>query len=260
MYRTLEIPALRALTGPIDRVARRAHVRPEMTDGRQSAWRSSLTLVAAAALVITAALVVMMMLIRTRSASGAELRALLDDPACTAPCWARIVPGVTSAGEAMAILETHPWIAQVHRSLDKISFWWNGQQPTLFDDTGRAFHGRLELQLIDGVERVSSIVLATRADLGTMQLELGQPETLTLHAITGGEDTRAGVVHVAHYPALGITAFNLLHCPLSVTDFWHAPAVIAFGEPVLAFPGEKIDQSTSRLPDGFFAGRAPFCG
>jgi hypothetical protein len=260
VYQTIEIPALRALTGPADSAARRGHVEEQATAQPRAGRSGLLTAAAGAGLIITAALVTILILIRAQHADGAALHALLSDPACAGACWAGIVPGVTSADEAVTLLEAHPWVDQVQRSADKISFWWNGQQPAILDDTGRAFHGRIELRLIDGVERVSSIVLATRAAFGTVQLQLGQPEALTLHAIAGDDDTRAGVVHIGHYPDRGITAFNLLRCPLAVTDFWNAPTYIAFGEPTLVFAGQKIEQPTYKLPDGFFAGRAPYCG
>lgn len=262
MYQTIEIPALRALTPSSDYPPGGEHVEIEKRaiEMAHAAREGMLETVAVTGMMVTAALVLILILIRTLPADGVELRALLNDPACAGACWAGIVPGVTSADEAVILLEAHPWIDEVQRSADKISFWWNGRQPAVLDDTGRAFHGRIELRLIDGVERVSSIVLATRAAFGTVQLELGQPDALTLYAIAGDDDTRAGIVHIGHYPDRGLTAFNLLRCPLAVTDFWQAPTYIAFGEPTLVFAGQKIEQAVYKLPDGFFAGRAPYCG
>lgn len=248
MYQSIDLPAFRTAAAPT---------------GRNSAFRlpgvpGSVKLIGGVALSV-AVLMLVLTVITSTAYHNADLRALVSDPTCATPCWAGIVPGVTSAAEAIAALENHPWIAQVQPSLGKISFWWNGQQPALFDDTGRAFHGRLELGLIDGVERVVSIVLATRALLGDVQLTLGQPDALTLFAVAASETTRAGVVHVGEYTTRGITAFNLLSCGLDVADFWSTSTFIAFGTPTLAFAGERYDSSVYALPAGFFADHGPVC-
>jgi len=260
MYQTIQLPAVRPITDPADCAAQRSRARRKAQAKTRGASLSLFGLVAISAVVVASLLTVTMALINTQPYANAEIRALVSDPTCASPCWAGIIPGVTTAAEAVAILADHPWIDQVQESIGKISFWWNGQQPAILDDTGRAFHGRLEIRLIEGIERVASIVLATRAAFGDIQLELGQPDALTLYAIAGDDDTRAGVVHVGRYGGRGISIFNLLNCPVEVTDFWHAATFIAFGEPTLAFEGEKIENDAYKLPDGFFAGRAPYCG
>jgi len=247
MYQSIDFPALRttAPTGP------NISLRLPAVSGPVKLMGGVALSVAVFSLVIT--------LLTSAAYHNADLRALVNDPTCPTPCWAGIVPGVTTAAEAIALLETHPWIAQVQPSIGKVSFWWNGQQPALFDDTGRAFHGRLELTLIDGVERVVSIVLATRALLGDVQLTLGQPDGLTLLAVAASETTRAGVVHLGSYAARGITAFNLLDCGLNVADFWATNTFIAFGTPTLTFGGDKYESSVYPIPVGFFADHGPFC-
>lgn len=260
MYQTIQLPAVRPFARPADRAARKPRTQQVAKSDTRQAGINLFGLIAVSVVVVTSVLTVTMALIHAQPYANPDVRAIVSDPTCDSPCWAGIVPGVTSASEAIAILEAHPWIDQVQESVGKISFWWNGQQPAILDDTGRAFHGRLEIRLIEGIERVASIVLATRAAFGDVQLELGQPDALTLYAIAGDDDTRAGVVHVGEYVARGISIFNLLNCPLEVTDFWHAATFIAFGEPTLAFEGEKIENDTYKLPDGFFAGRPPYCG
>lgn len=249
MYQTIELPAYTTHTPTITR--RTAAQRPVFTGLLR------VSVVMAVALVTLFAL--MMTLIGSRSYTNTPLRALVVDPTCTAPCFAGITPGVTTAAEAIDLLEAHPWVAQVQPAVNKVSFWWNGQQPALLDDSGRAFHGRLEIRIIDGVERVASIVLASRAAFGDVLLELGEPDALTLHAVAASDDTRAGVVHVGSYALRGITVFNLLECPVQVAEYWAANTFIAFGEPTLAFQGQKINIDRYKLPDGFFAERGVIC-
>jgi len=98
------------------------------------------------------------------------LFALVQPPEnCATPCWQGIRPGVTTADEAIAVLEAHPWIADMTSVANAVTWRWNGAQPF---PANRDDGGSLG---ISG-EVVSTITLETAARLGDLWLLLDQPE------------------------------------------------------------------------------------
>ena len=171
------------------------------------------------------------------------------------PCWNGIQPGVTTLDEAVSVLAANPSVSDYMVSPGKVSWWWNGEQSALLDDSGRAFHGRMEYALVNGQERITSVVLDTNVPMGDLRLTLGAPDSLTLHTIRPQEVQRAGIVYLASYD--GLYAFTTLDCPMNVDEFWRSPSYIAFGAPNLAFEGENFQFQS--LPDWFFRDQAPGC-
>ncbi len=54
-------------------------------------------------------------IIRAQPYDDSELRAFLTPPSgCAMPCFMGIRPGVTTADEAIAILEAHEWVSNVN--------------------------------------------------------------------------------------------------------------------------------------------------
>ncbi len=53
----------------------------------------------------------------------------LDKPACQAPCWQNITPGMTTMEEALSIFENTPEIAVTHKSEDGIDFVFDPTKP-----------------------------------------------------------------------------------------------------------------------------------
>lgn len=241
---TTEIPAYREVVSP--RVI--ALPRLGLLGGLAVKFALALTGIFAAALALTHAL----------PYNGDNVQALITPPAdCAMPCWNGVQPGVTTVGEAVAILEADPTVADFLVSPGKISWWWNGDQSALLNSTGRAFHGRMETALVNDQETITSVVLDTNVLMGDVRLALGEPNSLTLYTIRAQETAqRAGVVHVADYG--GLYVFNLLDCPMNVSDFWASPSYIAFGSPNLVFEGETFQ--TEGLPNWFFRDQAPGCG
>jgi hypothetical protein len=186
-----------------------------------------------------------------------DLRALIAPSAnCAMPCWNHIQPGLTTADEAVALLRADPFVADYRVSPGQISWWWNGEQAALLDMSGRAFHGRIETALVNGQERVTSVVLDTTVLMGDVQLTLGDPESVTLYTVQPREAAqRAGIVYVANYHDLSV--FTILDCPMNVADFWHAPGYIAIGKPNLTFDEQTYQYDA--LPDWFFRDQTPGC-
>ncbi|HLU10082.1 MAG TPA: hypothetical protein VK003_10485 [Oceanobacillus sp.] len=242
---TTEIPAYKSATAPRTQPQPRLH---NMLGGLVVKLALALTGIFAASLALTHA----------QPYNGEDLIALITPPAnCAMPCWNGIQPGVTTANDAAAILQADPNVADVLVLPGKISWWWNGEQSSLLDASGRAFHGRMETAMVNGQETITSIVLDTNVLLGDVRLTLGEPDSLTLHTVASEDQSqRSGIVHVAHYGDLYV--FNMLECPMNVSDFWASPSYIAFGAPNLVFEGETFEYDS--LPNWFFRDQAPGCG
>lgn len=188
---------------------------------------------------------------------ASALNELLTPPdGCSMPCWHGIQPGSTTVTEAAEILQALPFIDDVRVASGMISWWWSDSRPSVYVQTGRAFDGRIETAMINGEDRVTSIVLQTTMTLGQMELALGDPDSRTLHTVHPENDRQSdGVVHVAHYGSVNV--FNILTCPMDVVDFWNSPVYVAFGTPNLVFDGEVFQTET--LPEWFFRDTAPGC-
>lgn len=196
-------------------------------------------------------------LLRGVSSPNTDIQALLTAPAdCAAPCWNGIQPARTTVEDAVSLLAADPSVADYQMTPGKISWWWNGDQPALLSTSGRAFHGRMEYETVDGEDRITSIVLASVIALGDVQLTLGDPDSITLHTVRPQDAAqRAGAVYVAHYDTLSV--FAVLDCPMNVEDFWKSPVYIAFGTPALIFEGDTYQVGS--LPEWFFRDQAPGC-
>ena len=166
------------------------------------------------------------------------LQTALFSPACAPPCFLGIRPGVTTRAESLALLQAHPWVAEIDAKAgySTLSWTWNGSQPAFLQD------GRLSI--MDDV--VARIDLLTGADAATTALVLGAPRVwyFTLWSIN---NTRSMMTTLyfeqrAVYDNLEVISAN--YCPLTVQSQWTLPTQI----------------SMPALPDhpGYGATRRPF--
>jgi hypothetical protein len=91
----------------------------------------------------------------------AAMRAFFAPDDCPTPCFAGIRPGVTTYGDALAILSAHPWVGQIDRTQDGLAWAWNGQQP----DFANSFGSNFVLGHIDfaaGIVRTIRVQTTTR--------------------------------------------------------------------------------------------------
>lgn len=241
------LPIHRPAAGFVPLVVARA--LPRLSPSLDLSMRLALLLFAVFALGVT--------LLRGVSSPNTDIQTLLTAPPdCAAPCWNGIQPAHTSVEDAVSLLAVDPSVADYQVTPGKISWWWNGDQPALLSASGRAFHGRMEFEQVDGEDRITSIVLASAIALGDAQLALGDPDSITLHTVRPQDAAqRAGTVYVAHYDTLSV--FAVLDCPMNVDDFWKSPVYIAFGTPALIFEGETFQSGS--LPEWFFRDQAPGC-
>lgn len=109
-------------------------------------------------------------LIRTQQEDHPDLEALLvPQPGCEMPCFLGIRLGETHAGEAIAILEAHPWVGDVRisgigeRQTGSIRFDWSPDAPRfLFGFRANT------LELEYGTELVSGVSLYFHAQTGDL--------------------------------------------------------------------------------------------
>ena len=150
-------------------------------------------------------------LIRAQPYNDSDLRAFLTPPAgCPAPCFMGIRTGVTTADEAVAILESHEWIRATQEYYEEIVLTdlvleWKPSSPGWLDKAG---NGRLGFE--QGV--VESIVIATRLGLGDVLLILGNPDNEQVVSYQDGA-TRI-LAYITSYNNFGVTVSIFEACPV----------------------------------------------
>ncbi|MBX3082330.1 MAG: hypothetical protein KF716_11910 [Anaerolineae bacterium] len=155
----------------------------------------------------------------SRSAIEAEMVAVLSAPAeCAAPCWLGIKPEVTTAGEAIDILEANPWIAEVRTidgmvTSDRLIQWtWSGAQPAALDSTrqGQAWVRNNLVYLIE-------LPLTARFEM--VWSAYGLPDRLYYEAASLRPYT---MQRVLSYETPALEFSSVLACPLRVWNFFSA--------------------------------------
>lgn len=181
-------------------------------------------------LAITALFVLLIHAIRAQP-QDTEMRRFIQPPAgCPMPCWQGIRPSVTTADEAVAILEAHEWGGQIitrHYNADSgdglISWIWNDHLTEL----GR-FRG-VRLRVRDHV--VWNITLPPGVPLNDVWYAYGQPDSGNWAIMNVVNGSRYRIDHTARYQAASIMIFSRVECPAHLTDFWRARTTIQIGKP-----------------------------
>lgn len=248
----IEISHLRTNLIAVQYLGRVSSPRPRRPNPNQLLQRTALTLT----LVLMIAGVIFIGGIQARAYDEGQIGALLR-----ASGWGEIFPGETTLDEAQALLAGHGWVDEFQLSVDKISWWWNGDQPAFLDASGRTFNGRISFAPVDGVETVTSVVMQTHIPFGDVVLTLGQPDRMVLFETEarGRGDSRPVWAHVAIYDRRDLHVFTLLECPATPDQFWGAPAQVAFGDPQLAFEGTRHNIDSYRTPVNFFGANSSAC-
>jgi len=155
----------------------------------------------------------------SRSAIQAEMVAVLSVPdGCVAPCWIGIQPEVTTAGEAIDILEAHPWIAELRTidgmvTSDRLIQWtWSGAQPSVLDSTrqGQAWVRNNIVYLIE-------LPLTARFEM--VWSAYGLPDRIYYEAASLRPYT---MQRVLSYESPALEFSSVLACPLRVWNFFSA--------------------------------------
>jgi hypothetical protein len=178
-------------------------------------------------------------LVRAQPYDDPVIRAFLTPPqGCDAPCFIGVQPGITPLNEAIAILESSGWIAEVEDSGRFHDLLWNGQQPEFIDDDALNY-----LMIRAGV--VDSIRLRTRLRLGDVVALLGRPDD-SFSWLTG---SGSGVFYAMIYTQLGVEVSGFAPCPALRRQMWQMPVEIRLQEQniLLAYEGAGL-QLIDRQP------------
>ncbi len=158
-----------------------------------------------------------------------ELRALLTPDGCSTPCMMGILPGVTTAYEAVQRLQENPWVKdlQVNRNSDgamiSAQWEWNGNQPSLIPSQSAAFI--LFSMSDEGAIFIDKISVTTSIQVGYAYLLMGQPDRLESWSL--GKTSPDAVVG-ANYRDHFLTVWSVVPCPMTKLTFWEAPMKIDF--------------------------------
>jgi hypothetical protein len=167
------------------------------------------------ALSIAVLLAAAILLIRAQQYDDTGLRALLTPPVgCPAPCFMGIQPEVTTAAEAVTILEGHPWVGAVDIRFNtnlregELVWTWSGKQPQQIRSEAAG-----ALRICDSL--ICSLAIPTRTPLGAIMLVFGAPDSGTLRSFP--DTQRTFIVHTAVYGTLQFNVRTTGACPPAFT-------------------------------------------
>ncbi len=142
------------------------------------------------------------------------------------PCLMAIRPGVTSLGEAYAILDAHPWVRNVdlYIDLNALAWSWSGAQPAWVDASSSGV-----LWVYRNI--VQYIRIPTRLTLGDLAL-LHSGETFRRIA-----SPRAASYYIAEYAVMtdadqiAYRVEAMISCRFDTARFWNTPIRINMPAP-----------------------------
>jgi hypothetical protein len=200
------------------------------------------------------------LLIRAQPIEEQDLRAFLISPGCAPPCFLGIRPGVTTVGEAIAILENHAWVEHVQpyyigpdatSSESRGWAYWDWKESASIwyrasPDALRGHAGMFEME--HGV--VADISIATNIPFGSVRLMMGKPSGYGLSfsdvIIKQGIFDSANLHYQDAYLGDNIQTEAVSLCK-NVWNLWFEPSTITF------FENQQISRRTET-----FVGNRPF--
>ncbi len=200
-----------------------------------------------------------MVAIRVRPYDDPDLTRLLTPEDCSAPCFLGIQPGITTASEAVDLLENHRWVGYVEPHyiapgsgvhLRGFVYWdWKPDAPIWFrsnDDTMLGHDGAFDM--LDNV--VQSVTVLTNVPYGAMQVMVGRPTGFSLSfsdvVVKKGVFVSASLRYRDVYLGAYVQTEAVSPCP-DVPNLWFEPSKITF------FGDTQIAQRSARFIYG-----APF--
>ena len=143
--------------------------------------------------------------IRARPYDDHDLRAALPDSSG----WQAIQPGLTTADEALRLLEQNAWVGEITRADGEISWSWSGRQAVSVDASQPG-------QVMLNNDYVTSVQIPLAVGMGDLYLVYGPP----LWNSTGRSQHTAyiAMTYPQNHLAVAITA----RCPLRRAAFWQA--------------------------------------
>ncbi len=199
------------------------------------------------------------LLIASQPTEFNHLQMLFDSESCPQPCLFGVRPGETSVDQAFALLESHAWVKSVRVTGDgaprAVRWEWSGQQPAAISGSERAGSPFMS---VDSTGIVQIIYLPTSIPYGEVWQWFGAPERARTFLIgrasivmpdSEGEpvlvnnietmrvrphslfsqfdyETPQWMGFAAAYFGGRVEVDTVLVCPMAVSNFWSAPALI----------------------------------
>ncbi len=164
-----------------------------------------------------------------------NVSSLLVNDTCASPCFMGIQPGVTLAGDAVKLLESHEWVQNIEARYTDFgqstnTFWgyvywqWKPGSP-LWTHTPSYTLGLHDsyLRILDG--RVNEISFSTTLPLGAVVLSTGQNGTYVLDRPDRYGSKPYPVFQHFYYPKLGLAFGSSSTCP-AINPDWHQDTVV----------------------------------
>jgi hypothetical protein len=175
-----------------------------------------------------------------------EMRRLLAPPdGCAMPCWQGIRPGITTAGDAVALLSQHAWGGRIIMTYfdagkgDGIIAWtWNADG---LEEIAR-LHG-VRLHVRDGV--VYNISLPPGIPLRDVWLAFGDPSEGEWAIVDRPYTKGYRIQQELSYGDSGVYVSSRAACPASLNELWDAFSTVQLGEPVFHYVLEPVIERDS---------------
>ena len=164
-----------------------------------------------------------------------NVSSLLVNDICASPCFMGIQPGVTLAGDAVKLLESHEWVQNIEARYTDFgqstnTFWgyvywqWKPGSP-LWTHTPSYTLGLHDsyLRILDG--RVNEIAFSTSLPLGAVILSINNTGTYALDRPDRYGSKPYPVFQHFYYPDVGLVFSSISRCPALNPD-WHQDTVI----------------------------------
>ena len=184
----------------------------------------------------------------------ATMRAFFTPQDCAAPCFLGIRPGVTTAQQAVALLQAHPWVKEIGdagreppshpQDYTNIVWDWSGQQPAFLSDASADNPPYLHIN--NGV--VQYIRLVTRIPYGNAWLTIGAPSEGTLIV---GDDS---AIRSTSYLGGKLVFDSKIACPMTLAAVWNAPISITYSDGSMT---AYYSQSVFHLDRAYYHSKCP---
>jgi hypothetical protein len=173
-------------------------------------------------------------IIRAQPYDESELRAFLTPPeGCPAPCFMGIRPGVTTAEEAVAILEAHEWVGKVQQIIrpntdySSIEWAWSDSRPLAVPQDGP--------NSITATSATYNIIFDNNISWGWIWLIFGKPDLVEYFEYPIDDFISYASVYSQHFMYM----YFDVTCSMNSSSFWQANTTIIISN--VSYPFEAND-------------------
>jgi hypothetical protein len=171
-----------------------------------------------------------MVLIRAQPYDDHELRALLLPEGCEMPCFMGIRPGVTTADEAIRLLQASEWTNSVNtydngdtQQLGTVTWRWN--------DHASHFLSAADINTLSVTDNiVENIYIWTSVPFGEMWLTLGTASQYGLTTVSVMENSPVYMLYDHFYADNGLGVGGHAACSY-LAHLWDIPSTVYYMQP-----------------------------